>query len=384
MARAAPHRHADADPAWRPGRLRHALHLPRAGLRPPGRRRAGGARPLPRPAPPGRAGRGPRRQAHPPPAVRPGRRQPAGRLHRHRHPAGRADRPHRGHHAGQASPPTRPARRGPAPSPPCSTAAAPRCPPRRWTRWSARCCNPARRAGPRPGACCARARHGCSTPGRPPPLPPRSAVLLGTGGNWYVDAATGAVGQARFRAAEATPPSPPKGRRRVPDPAPGAAEHPAGDRGAHRDPRAAPVQAPTAGRARRRDPARHADARLRLCRAGMAVRDVAEGDDGKQFVRVTGPARAGVRPAGPGGRSEGRGWCWPSSASCSCASPDGGTGSAKGRRVHLLRGPDAAEQWHRFLIDRVPAIAGGGLALRGGGRVRPARGQGRWAASTRG
>ena len=55
--------------------------------------------------------------------------------------------------------------------------------------------------------------------GKPPALPPRSAVLLGTEGNWYVDAATGAVGQARFRAATVQA-KPARGRKREAIPLP--------------------------------------------------------------------------------------------------------------------------------------------------------------------
>ena len=54
----------------------------------------------------------------------------------------------------------------------------------------------------------------------PPPLPPRSAMLLGDAGNWYVDAATGAVGQARLRTPEPQIAKPVKGRKRAPIPLP--------------------------------------------------------------------------------------------------------------------------------------------------------------------
>ena len=81
------------------------------------------------------------------------------------------------------------------------------------------CCNPARPAGAPPAAGCCPARRARSKQGKPPALPPRSAVLLGTEGHWYVDATTGAVGQARFRAATA-PVKPVRGRKREAIPLP--------------------------------------------------------------------------------------------------------------------------------------------------------------------
>ncbi len=80
---------------------------------------------------------------------------------------------------------------------------------------------------------------------------------------------------------------------------------------------------------------------------------LAEGEDGKQFARIAGAKGAEFVRRDP--EAEAR-------AAQTLAEfgfvqlrvADGGTG--KGRRVHLLRGPDAAEQWHRFLMERVPAL----------------------------
>ena len=41
----------------------------------------------------------------------------------------------------------------------------------------------------------------------PPKLPPKSAVILGDTGPWYVDAATGAVGRVRLRPASGRKPA---------------------------------------------------------------------------------------------------------------------------------------------------------------------------------
>ncbi len=186
----------------------------------------------------------------------------------------------------------------------------------------------------------------------PPPLPARSAVLMGTGGSWYVDAATGAVGQARFRAAEPKPAAkPPKGRRQaIPLPALQS------DYVLVEERTATPV--------------------LRLSKrygpdeaGGVALLDtltldfdyagtnggsgLAEGGDGLHTVRVAGPRGTEFARRDPA-VEDGAAQLLAEYGFVQLRVEDGSSG--KGRRVHLLRGPDAAEQWHRFLMQRVPEL----------------------------
>ena len=186
--------------------------------------------------------------------------------------------------------------------------------------------------------------------GAPPPLPAGSSVLLGSAGSWYVDAASGAVGEARFRAAEPKPAGKPKGRQR-------SIGLPA-------------LQSDQMIVERSATPALRLSKRYGPDEAGVPTlldtltldfdyagqnggSGLAEGDDGRQFVRVAGPRGPEFVRRDPAAEEK---------AAQRLAEygfvqlrvADGSTG--KGRRVHLLRGPDAAEQWHRFLIDRIPAL----------------------------
>ncbi len=183
--------------------------------------------------------------------------------------------------------------------------------------------------------------------GAPPALPARSAVLQGTGGPWYIDAASGAVGLVQVR----------RPRPRTPMPAQ----------------RARPVASAPA-RAIGTDPViveRPVTPVLRLTRlecpddyGRLQVIDalvldfdydgaIVEGHDERQFVRAD----------GPGGPSFIRRNQPAEATAFDTLREDGFVQmrvadgkSAKGRRVMVFRGPDAGEQWHRFVALRVPAL----------------------------
>ena len=187
--------------------------------------------------------------------------------------------------------------------------------------------------------------------GVPPPLPPRSAVLMGDDASWYVDASSGAVGEARFRAAPALLAKPVRGRRREPIALPA-------------------LQSDQVIVERAATPVLRLSKRYGPDEAGvLALLDtltldfdyagehgghgVAEGDDERQFVRVGGPRGAEfVRrdPAAEAAASQ----VLTEYGFVQLRVADGSTG--KGRRVHVLRGADTAEHWHRFLTERVPAL----------------------------
>ena len=186
--------------------------------------------------------------------------------------------------------------------------------------------------------------------GKPPALPPRSAVLLGTEGNWYVDAATGAVGQARFRAATA-PAKPARGRKREAIPLPALqSDSIIVERTAtpvlQLTKRYGPDEAGTVGL--------QDTLTLDFDYAGeKGGSGIAEGGTEQQFVRIAGPGGPEFVRRDPVAEA---------AASQVLADygfvqlriPEGTAG--KGRRVHVLRGDDAAEQWHRFLAQRMPEL----------------------------
>ena len=186
--------------------------------------------------------------------------------------------------------------------------------------------------------------------GKPPALPPRSAVLLGTEGNWYVDAATGAVGQARFRAATVQA-KPVRGRKREAIPLPALqSDSVIVERTAtpvlQLTKRHGPDEAGTIGLLD--------TLTLDFDYAGeKGGNGVAEGGDERQFVRIAGPRGPEFVRRDPAAEA----------ASAQVLADygfvqlrvaDGSSG--KGRRVHVLRGLDAAEQWHRFLAERMPEL----------------------------
>ncbi len=191
--------------------------------------------------------------------------------------------------------------------------------------------------------------------GVPPPLPSQSAVLLGDDGNWYIDAATGATGQARFRAPETKPVKPVRGRKREAIPLPALqSDHVIVERAA----------TPILRLRKRHGP----DESGRLALLDTLTLDfnyagehggkgLAASDDERQFVRIAGPRgpefvrRDPVAEAAAAAVLAEIGFVQLRVA-------DGSTG--KGRRVHVLRGPDAAEQWHRFMMERIPALEADG------------------------
>ena len=185
--------------------------------------------------------------------------------------------------------------------------------------------------------------------GTPPPLPPKSAVLLGTEGNWYIDGSTGAVGQARFR--EATPKvKPPRGRKREAIPLPA-------------------LQSDSVIVERTATPVLHLTKRHGPDEVGtIALLDtltldfdyagehggngLAEGGTEQQFVRVAGPRGPEFVRRDPGAEARAAEVL----AEYGFVQLRVADGAGKGRRVHVLRGSDAAEHWHRFLAQRMPEL----------------------------
>jgi len=197
----------------------------------------------------------------------------------------------------------------------------------------------------------------------PPNLPPRSAVILGAAGPWYVDATTGAVGRVRLRQAP-TPPArptplarpvtrsmqrPPAIARRAETVLPRAAEPIIHDC----------VPTPVLGLRQFTGPD-DAGGVQRI--DALAIDFDYEGtltaaDDERQFVRAHRPgdmqseqsfirrdraaeaaALATLRQAG----------------FSQMRIAEGAT--AKGRMVFVYRGRDAAERWQGFVSERVPAL----------------------------
>ncbi len=187
--------------------------------------------------------------------------------------------------------------------------------------------------------------------GVPPPLPPRSAVLLGPDGNWYVDASTGATGQARFNAVSKPAGKPARGRKREAIPLPALqSDHVIVRRSA------TPVL-----RLRKRHGPDEAGTLTLLDTLTLDFdyagehggSGLAEGDDGRQFVRVAGSKGTEFVRRDPE-EEEKSAQLLAEYGFVQLRVSDGSTG--KGRRVHVLRGADAAEQWHRFLLERVPTL----------------------------
>ncbi len=201
---------------------------------------------------------------------------------------------------------------------------------------------------------------------RPPDLPPKSAIILGDAGPWYVDAATGAVGRVRLRAAPAEPvrPAPPKVLRVV-GKAPSRAPVPA----ARLRARAEPISRLTADPVILESPVTPV---LRLRRVEcpddygrMAPIDaltldfdyegmLTPADDERQFVRV--------QRAGSGEKFVRRDRT-AETAALDALRADGFSqmriaegGTAKGRTVYVYRGRDASERWQAFVTERIPAL----------------------------
>ena len=191
-----------------------------------------------------------------------------------------------------------------------------------------------------------------------PNLPPRSAVILGAAGPWYVDGSTGAVGRVRLRQAPVARPTP-------------------------RAPAAPPRRRAEPVLARAAEPIIHEVAatpvlQLRQFNApdefgnmvltdALAVDFDYEGvltpaDDERQFVRVQ---RPGDAPPGnsAGAQSFIRRDRAAEAAALATLHQDGFSqmriaegATAKGRTVLVFRGRDAAERWQAFTTDRVPVL----------------------------
>ncbi len=186
-------------------------------------------------------------------------------------------------------------------------------------------------------------------------LSPRSGVIVGTTGPWYVDAATGAVGALRIRPpvvaprqpARSSPATPPVGRRRVEPATAGElmiVERPL-----------TPVLRLT------RFPCPGEDGRMQEIDALLLDFDY-EGatvptDDDRQFVRAE-------APEGPVFVRRDRAQ---EAAVLAALLQDGfmqmrmpQRQAAKGRTVFVFRGRDAAECWQLFVAERLPALLAGG------------------------
>ncbi len=182
-----------------------------------------------------------------------------------------------------------------------------------------------------------------------PRLPPKSAILLGKTGPWYVDAATGHVGRIRVNAAaarKAAPPPPEAPRSRTPvtlrTP---AAEQAIVERPCH--PGAAPAALSVPRRFR--PPAALLDA---------LILDFDYGGTSTRRRRAPVRARRGAgRPTFVRRDREAE------AAALDTLRQDGfmqmrvaDRQSPKGRRVFVFRGRDAGERWHGFVAERVPAL----------------------------
>ena len=191
-----------------------------------------------------------------------------------------------------------------------------------------------------------------------PNLPPKSAIILGDLGPWYVDGATGAVGRVRLRQAPAPrpvePQSPPRSLRAEPrrrqsrrfEPVVVAAAEPVI---LERPP--TPVL-----RLRRID---CPDDFGRLQRLDALTLDfdydgtLTPADDERQFVRVS-------RPEGPRFIRRDRAI---EAVALDALRQDGFSqmrvtdgSAAKGRLVFIFRGRDGAERWQGFVTERVPML----------------------------
>ena len=179
-------------------------------------------------------------------------------------------------------------------------------------------------------------------------LPPRSGVIVGATGPWYVDAATGAVARVRVQPPVVAPRSPMRApvvppRRRIESTT--ASEQVIVDRPL------TPVLRLT------RFPCPDEFGRMRSLDALLVEFDyggaVVPFDDDRQFIRTDGPGGpVFVRRDRTG-----------EAAVVDAVRRDGlvqmrmGTGqAAKGRMVFAFRGRDAAESWQGFVAERIPAL----------------------------
>ncbi len=182
-----------------------------------------------------------------------------------------------------------------------------------------------------------------------PDLPPKSAVLVGEDGTWYVDSASGAVGPFRVVETVSTPPVPkrpeiyrPERPRRASIQAsqPVIIEHPL-------VPvlRLTQIEGPDGfGRAQR------LDALVLDFGYGEAT---THADDERQFVRMessAGPSFVRRKPQQEAAAIE----TLRKDGLMEMRVADGA--SAKGRRVFLFRGQNASNNWRRFVLSRIPEL----------------------------
>jgi len=182
-----------------------------------------------------------------------------------------------------------------------------------------------------------------------PNLPPKSGVLRGEAGNWYVDAASGAVGPLRVTAA------------------PPAAARQTLQRSALRR-QARPTSIPVSGQVIVEHPLvpilrltkfNCPDDFGRMQQQDALVLDfdyggaVTHADDERQFVRLEGLSPPSFVRRSP--KEE--------AAAIEALRQDGlmqmrvaDAASAKGRRVFLFRGSNAPDNWRRFVATRIPAF----------------------------
>jgi superfamily II DNA or RNA helicase len=196
----------------------------------------------------------------------------------------------------------------------------------------------------------------------PPDLPPRSAVILGAAGPWYVDAATGAVGRVRLRQAPTAPVRP----------------IPSAARPTQRSPAIAPRRRSEPVLGRTAEPIIHDCAATPVLRLGqfncpdefgnLQITDaltidfdyegvLTPADDERQFVRAHRPGDA------PGNQSFVRRDRAAEAAALAILHQDGFSqmrvaegATAKGRMVFVFRGRDSAERWQSFVSERIPAL----------------------------
>jgi superfamily II DNA or RNA helicase len=179
-------------------------------------------------------------------------------------------------------------------------------------------------------------------------LPPRSGVIVGASGPWYVDAATGAVARIRIRP-PALPPRPPvpalptEPRRRV--------EQPAASTQVIVDRPLKPVLRLT------RFPCPDGFGRIQTLDGLLLEFDYAGAmvpfDDDRQFVRTeTSAGPVFVRRDAKGEAAVLDAIRRDGMAQMRMASGQ----AAKGRMVFVFRGRDAAEAWQGFVTERLPAL----------------------------
>jgi superfamily II DNA or RNA helicase len=232
----------------------------------------------------------------------------------------------------------------------------------------------------------------------PPNLPPKSAIILGDAGPWYVDGATGAVGRVRLRQTPVVSPirpaavapvlAPVRAPVRVPS---GAPARPAPKIVPRRT--AAPAKSPYPNGGRGRDGGgRRAETPVIIAREPVildhALTPVLQlrqidcpddygrlqridaltvefdydgvlipSDDDRQFVRVVRPGdtadhQSFVRRDRDAEAAAMKTLQQDGFAQMRIAVP----GAAKGRIVFVYRGRDASESWQSFVLERLPAL----------------------------